>query len=102
MFDETAPDKDPTRDQLKLISGLTDEEILTIDNKLYSNTADRWRKVARVVGTTMMEAQEITKELPDVFYSQRVYKLIESGKLEYQGQLNHMRYFEVRRITNET
>ena len=102
MFDETAPDSELTQEQLELISKLTKEEISAIDDGLYSNTTDMWRKIARVVGTTMVEMPQRINGVPDVFYSQRVRQLVESGKLEYQGHLNRMRYCEVRRLTNET
>ena len=35
-------------------------------------------------------------ELPDMFYAQRVYKLVEDGLLESQGRINYMRFCEVR------
>ena len=34
--------------------------------------------------------------IPDVFYAQRVRKLVEDGHLEAQGNLAYMRYSEVR------
>jgi len=91
------PDGDLTPDQMKLIGQLTDDEIKTIDNALLANTCDKWRKVARVVGTTMMELPCRVEGVPDVYYSQRVQKLVKDGLLESQGNLSYMRYSEVRR-----
>jgi len=102
MFDETAPDPELNQEQLELISELTEDEILVIDNQLYSNTSNNWRKIARIVGTTMIEMPQRPKGVPDIFYALRVRHLVQSGKLEYKGYLNRMRYCEVRRSTNET
>ena len=50
-----------------------------------------------VVGTTMMSDGPYRFEsIPDVFYSQRVKALVENGLLESQGNLDFMRYSEVR------
>ena len=97
------PDPDLTPEQLKLVAELTDAEVEAIDNALLANTSKKWRKVARVVGTTMMELPYRVEGVPDVFYSQRVKRLVEAGLLESQGNLSRMRYSEVRRvIENET
>ena len=90
-------DGDLTPEQAKLVGQLTDAEIQAIDNALLANTCDRWRKVARVVGTTMAELPDRVVGIPDVYYSQRVQKLVKEGALEAQGDLSYMRYSEVRR-----
>jgi hypothetical protein len=96
-------DGDLTPDQAKLVEQLTDSEIQAIDDALLANTSDKWRKVARVVGTTMMELPSRVEGIPDVYYSQRVRKLVNEGLLESQGNLSYMRYSEVRRPSvNET
>jgi hypothetical protein len=94
-----APDSDGdlTPDQAKLSEQLTDDEIQAIDNALIENTSDKWRKVAMVVGTTMMDLPCRVEGIPDVYYSQRVQKLVKDGLLESQGNLSFMRYSEVRR-----
>ena len=91
------PDGDLTPDQMKLVEQLTDDEIKTIDKALFSNTSDKWRKVARVVGTTMLDLPCRVEGLPDIYYSQRVQKLVEDGLLESQGDLSCMRFSEIRR-----
>jgi hypothetical protein len=90
-------DGDLTPDQRKQIELLTDEDIQAIDDALLSNTGHKWRKVARVVGTTMMESPCRVEGIPDIYYSQRVQKLVNDGLLESQGDLSYMRYSEVRR-----
>ena len=91
------PDGELTPDQVKLVEQLTEEEVQTIDNALLSNTGERWRKVAMVVGTTMMELPSRVEGIPDIYYSKRVQKLVIDGLLESQGDLSRMRYSEVRR-----
>ena len=90
------PDSPLTPDQQAKVSKLSDTEMQTIDNALISNTCHRWRKVARVVGTTMSGLTNRVIGIPDVFYAQRVRKLVEDGHLEAQGNLAYMRYSEVR------
>ena len=94
---DVEPDGDLTPEQAKLVGQLTDAEVQAIDNALLANTCDRWRKVARVVGTTMMELPNPVVGIPDVYYSRRVQKLVKEGFLEAQGNLSYMRYSEVRR-----
>jgi len=73
------PDPELTPDQTKLVEGLTDTEVKAIDKALLANTCDKWRKVARVVGTTMTELPSRVEGIPDVYYSQRVQKLVQGG-----------------------
>ncbi len=94
---DVEPDRELTPEQVKLVEELTDAEVQAIDDTLLANTCDKWRKVARVVGTTMMELPCRVKEIPDVFYSQRIQKLVKDELLESQGDLSYMRYSEVRR-----
>ena len=97
------PDPELTPEQLKLVGQLTEAEVEAIDNALLANASEMWRKVARIVGTTMMELPCRIEGVPDVYYSQRIKSLVEVGLLESQGDLSHMRYSEVRRANgNET
>lgn len=97
------PDGELTSEQVKSVEQLTDDEVKAIDDALFSNTATKWRKVARVVGATMMERPCRLEGIPDIYYSQRVQKLVSDGLLESQGNLTCMRRSEVRRAGgNET
>jgi len=91
------PDGELTPDQIRLVEQLTGEEIQAIDNALLSNAGERWRKVAKVVATTMMKLPARVEGIPDIYYSKRVQKLVKDGLLESQGDLSRMRYSEVRR-----
>lgn len=100
--DEFEPDGPLTPEQEAVVEKLSPEDLAKIDEGLLSNCCGRWRKVAMVVGTTMMSDGPYRFEnVPDVFYSQRVRALVENGLLESQGNLDFMRYSEVR-LTKST
>ena len=80
----------------EIASRLTAVEIQIIDQALLENCSPQWRKVARVVGSAMTTFLEVFPDLPDGFYAQRVIQLVRSGCLESQGNLEHMRFSEVR------
>ncbi len=79
-----------------LVEALSDEQIREIDNLLLSHATRKWRKIAMLVGLVMMEDDKCPEGVPDVFYSQRIRKLVEEGRLEAQGNLGYMRFGEVR------
>lgn len=83
-------------EQKALVSKLSKNDLNEIDEVLLSNATSQWRKVAMIVGMTMGELSIRTIEIPDIFYSQRIRKLVEDGSLESQGNLQRMRYSEVR------
>ena len=95
---EEIPKPDPplTPEQQVKVAQLSEAEIRSIDEALLSNACHQWRKVARVVGTTMIGLTNRIHGIPDVFYSQRVRKLVEDGRLESQGNLAYMRFSEIR------
>ena len=94
---EEAPIPDPplTPEQEAKVTQLTESAIEAIDNTLMSNAKNQWRKVAMVVGVTMNHLQDRVRGIPDLFYAQRVRKLVEAGRLESQGNLAYMRFSEV-------
>jgi hypothetical protein len=73
---------------------ITDEEI---DAALLANITNQWRKVAFVVGMTMMEIdskQRVGRD--DLYFAKRIAVLVQKGLIEHTGDLDHMRYCEVR------
>lgn len=96
------PDRALTPEEQSLVENLTEGEVEEIDVALLSNSAEKWRKVARVVGATMSDLPSRKKGIPDVYYSLRVQELVRNGSLESRGNLAHMRYSEVRLAENET
>ena len=93
-------DSELTAEQLALIEKISPRELQKIDKALLSNTdSNYFRKVARIVGTTMSSYPEHIEGLPDVFYAQRIRSLVKNGYLESQGNLQFMRFSEVRIIS---
>ena len=96
-LDEFEPDGPLTPEQEAIVEKLSPDDLAKIDEGLLSNCCDKWRKVARVVGTTMFsDCPSRYENVPEVFYSQRLKTLVERGLLESQGNLDHMRYSHVR------
>ena len=46
----------------------------------------------------MLELQNQYQGIPDIYFSQRVRKMVLGGTLESQGNIDRMRYSEVRRV----
>jgi hypothetical protein len=90
------PDPELSADQRALVDQLSDSEIKIIDSQLLDLCSNRFQKVAKIVGQFMLLSKFEGRNLPDTFLADRVYQLANSGSLEYQGFLNHMRYCEVR------
>ena len=92
-----------TPEQERLAATLSPVELEKIDGALLENATIRWRKIARIVGATMVQLDERTdidsrvRDLPDVFFGRRVINLINSGALEWQGHLGAMGFSQVRR-----
>ncbi|MCP5005234.1 MAG: hypothetical protein GY941_15060 [Planctomycetes bacterium] len=96
MFDDNAQDGPLTPEQELLVSKLSESDLSQIDTALLKNIDTNWRKVARVVGTTMMDLKNRFIGIPDVFYAKRIQYLKDRNLFESQGDLNRMRYSEIR------
>jgi len=57
---------------------------------------EKWCKVAKIVAASMEAITNRVPGIPDVFYAQRIRKLVKAGKLESQGDIRSMRNSEVR------
>ncbi|MEW8070434.1 MAG: DUF3658 domain-containing protein [Candidatus Thiodiazotropha endolucinida] len=95
------PDGKLTPEQEQLVGQLTADEVREIDMALLSNASDKWRKVAKVVAMTMLELLPRINEIPDIYFSQRIRKLVGNKQLEARGNLSYMGYSEVRKPVNE-
>jgi hypothetical protein len=93
---DVKPDPPLTPEQAKHVSQLKQENLWEIDGVLLAQSTPTWRKVARIVGMTIGELSEKFPNIPDVYYAQRVRRLVAVGELESQGNLEYMRYSEVR------
>jgi hypothetical protein len=100
MFREEVPVPiDPlTAEQEARIAQLTDTDLNEIDNCILSNATTQWRKVAMVVALTMNALSDLFSDLPDSFYAIRIQKLVAQGRLTSQGNVEFMRFSEVRRL----
>lgn len=94
--DKTPPDEQLTDEQQKRVNGLSDEDLVALEAASLSNCAIQFRKVARIVGLVMGLDLFPDNRLPDIFYAQCVYRLVESGKLVHSGKLGYMHSCEVR------
>ena len=95
---DLGPDSELSEKQTKAVQKLTPTQVEHIDGVLLNNTDDNWRKIARVVGSSMLELQNQYQGIPDIYFAQRVRKMVLGGTLESQGNIDRMRYSEVRRV----
>jgi len=93
---DVKPDGPLNAEQAVRVSRLKQEDLWEIDRVLLAQAAPTWRKVARIVGMTIGQLSERFPNIPDVYYAQRVQRLVAVGELESQGNLAFMRYSEVR------
>jgi hypothetical protein len=91
----TKPDPALTPEEEARVAQLNDDQVRSIDEALLSNACSNWRKIARVVGTTMMGIENLGG-IPDLYFAHRVRNLVEAGRLESQGNLSCMGIGEVR------
>jgi hypothetical protein len=75
---------------------LSEADLQEIDAALFEDCVRYGRKVARVVGTTFLSAKFRDRGIPVSCFAQRIVELVRQGKLVAEGNLNYMRYSEVR------
>ncbi len=96
MTPDDDQDRGLTEDEALLIAGLPAELITRIDDALLAESTHQFQKVARIVGQVMQSFSDEPSEIPDIYYAQRIAKLVKAGLLESQGNLGRMRFSEVR------
>lgn len=94
--DELAPDPPPSHEEARVAASLSVDFIDRIDADLLSHAKSRNRKVAMIVGLAMSNPDVRVPGLSDVYYAQRVRALVARGALVAEGNLDCMRYSEVR------
>ncbi len=85
-----------TAEEQAVVAGLTDAALQIIDAAILAETSDRWLKVARVVGRTADALSHRHPQISYSFYAQRLRRLVETGFLESRGNIEYMRFSEVR------
>lgn len=94
--DDDSPDGEMNAEQAKAAASLSLELVKRIDSHLLSLVVGRNRKVARVVGSAMLDEALRVPGVPDLFYRDRVKLLVQKGLVVAEGNLDYMRYSEVR------
>jgi hypothetical protein len=96
-FDHVGSPDGPMSAEEEAIAALLSQQMVEkIDKALLSHAKLRGRKVAVLVGLTMMDPEVRVPGLPDLYYANRVRVLVERGLLVAEGDLDYMRYSEVR------
>jgi len=67
-----------------------------IDELLLARVQERWRKVAFVIGRTMIEADDELSGVDDLLLAERIRCLALSGKIESRGDLGTLHDSEIR------
>ena len=78
------------------LSRLTAAQVRHVDEAILASCVPSWKKVANVVGTASEQASDWLAEIPCGYFAQRVKALVQAGRLESQGNLDYMRFSEVR------
>lgn len=92
---EGPPDTELNDEEQRTVVAFSECEVAFIDSVLLADCATSWMKVARIVGTALTHWPEVA-EVPIGFFARRVKALVEAGKLESKGNLDYMRFSEVR------
>lgn len=92
MTDDDKQEDFLTEAEQVAVAKIAKELIAEIDKTILKNIGAYFLKVARVVG----DVKKSFPDIPEVFISQRIAKLVEEGQIESQGNLRRMRFSEVR------
>jgi len=93
---EGLPDTLLEPDEQDAVSRLTAVQMREVDESLLAACALSWKKVASVVGRASARESRQFADIPYGYFAQRVKALVEAGQLESQGNLDHVRYSEIR------
>ena len=102
MTDEV-PELNPplSAEEQSAAASLTPEDFAYIDSAIISCASPRWQKVAMVIIRTIGKLEQRYPVFSSAFYVQRVQILADEGRLESQGDLDYMRFSEVK-LPNES
>ena len=99
--DDQEPDGPLSAAQQARVDALSQCQITAADEALMSAAAPHWQKVARLVAEVMMSNwPNKPSEIADVYYAQRINRLVQKGMLEARGDLKRMRFSEVRQANS--
>jgi hypothetical protein len=78
------------------VAMLSPTDVEFIDATILSCALPRWLKVAMVVTRTEEKLEAKYPQLSYIFYAMRIQNLADRGRLVSQGDLEYMRFSEVR------
>ena len=97
MIDEVPEPNPPlSPEEESAVEALTQSDIEFIDTAVLSSARPHWQKAAMVVTRAVEKLEARYPQLSYVFYAMRIQALADQGRLESQGDLDHMRFSEVR------
>jgi hypothetical protein len=96
MTDDLGHDEGLTEEDEQPLANLPEELVARIDAALLAETKNRFLKVVRIVDAVMGSIPNVPKDVPVVFYAQRIAHLVRTGQMESQGDLRRMGLSEVR------
>ncbi|MCT4584579.1 MAG: DUF1835 domain-containing protein [Peptostreptococcaceae bacterium] len=84
-----------SKENLRIVENgeIIDVEEDFYDSKIVANTGFNFKMAARIIGKTMGESKHL---VTDTYIDYRIRKLIEQGKIKYQGHLESMRDYQIR------
>lgn len=83
-------------EDLAAIAVLTESDVTAIDEAILLQLSAHWQKTALVVSRAMDAYPDKYFDVPDIYYGQRVLVLAAKGLMDSQGNLQRMRFSEVR------
>ena len=84
-----------------IVSTLGPSDLTLVDSALMAECVTSWRKSARVVMGAMKVLDRKLPDLPVALFAQRIATLVQSGRLQSQGNLRHLRFSEVKLAESE-
>jgi hypothetical protein len=93
-FDEIVARADLLRvyDDDRIISANSDH----FDSYVLSFAKPEWERAVRIIGNCLGQEENDKMMISDFFFEWRLRSLIRTGRLEAQGDLSHMRGYQVR------
>jgi Protein of unknown function len=85
-----------TAKEQSAVAKLSDMDLKVVDAEILANSAHHWLNVTRVVLPTVNRLSDRYPDLSYIFYAQRLIHLVAHGRLEAKGDLEQMRFSEVR------
>jgi hypothetical protein len=97
MIDEVPEPNPPLSSaEASAIAMLSPADVELINSTILCCALSRWQKVAMVVIRTEEKLKARFPQLSYIFYAMRIQDLADRGRLQSQGNLDYMRFSEVR------